>query len=214
MGLESARHDAPSSIGTDTLVSTFRGAGNTWTPALETFFLGAGVPRTLLEYLPDLITQNPLQFYSSMISFGSGDAEFADRLYKDLTARNVSCWKYDESPVIGRGVWDNITHAIRNYDKTIVICSRDSLRRGPVQREIERALQKEDQLRAQGAVDVDVLFPVRLDNYLLDEWEHPRKADVVAKHIGDFTNPTFYKKEFSRLLQALNPESWPPKSPR
>ncbi len=212
-GLESVIHDGHSSIGVDTLVQTWRGAGSRWTPELLEFFIGAGVPRTLLEYLPDLIEQNPLQYYSSFISFGAVDAAFTDKLYESLIGRGVSCWKYDESAVMGRGVWDNIGHAIRNYDKLIVICSRDSLGRPGVLREIERALQKEDHLKKQGAVDTDVLFPIMLDDYVLNEWEHPRKADVVAKDVGDFRDPAKYDKAMERLLHALNPKAWPPKRP-
>ena len=62
----------------------------------------------------------------------------------------------------------------------MVICSQHSLQSPPVIREIERALQKEDREHR------NVLFPIRIDDYLFDEWDHPRKADVVSKVIGDF----------------------------
>jgi hypothetical protein len=68
-------------------------------------------------------------------------------------------------------------------------------------REIERALQKEDRDHK------NVLFPVRIDNYLFDEWDHPRKADVVSKVIGDFRGwqkLATYQKAFPRFLDALN----------
>jgi hypothetical protein len=83
----------------------------------------------------------------------------------------------------------------------VVICSQHSLQRPPVIREIERALQKEDRERK------NVLFPIRIDDYLLDEWEHPRKADVVSKVIGDFRgsdNLATYAKAFPRFLDPLN----------
>ena len=54
-----------------------------------------------------------------------------------------------------------------------MICSKDSLQSVPVIREIERALQKEDREHK------NVLFPIRIDDYLFDEWDHPRKADSV-----------------------------------
>lgn len=71
----------------------------------------------------------------------------------------------------------------------------------PVIREIERALQKEDREHR------NVLFPIRIDDYLFDAWEHPRKADVMSKVIGDFTgweNHAAYAKAFPRFLDALN----------
>ncbi|MCH8087271.1 MAG: toll/interleukin-1 receptor domain-containing protein, partial [Chloroflexi bacterium] len=208
-GLEKVLHAGPSSIGTDTLARTLRGAGGVaFTSEQMSFFTGAGVSQTLLEYLPSLVQANPLQFYSCFISFGSKDAGFAEWLYQGLTERGVRCWKFDESAVMGRGVWANIDRAIHVYDKLIVVCSKDSLGRAPVLREIERALQKEDQLRGQGASDPDVLFPIRLDSYVIDEWEHERKADVVAKVIGDFRDPAQYEQELGRLIEALSPRAW------
>jgi hypothetical protein len=49
------------------------------------------------------------------------------------------------------------------------------------------------------------LFPISLDDYR--KWDHPRKADVVSKVIGDFTgweNHAKYSKAFPRFLEALN----------
>jgi len=90
-------------------------------------------------------------------------------------------------------VWGEIDTAIRHYDKLVVICSQHTLQSPPVIREIARALQKEDRERR------NVLFPIRIDDYLFDEWEHPRKADVVSKVIGDFRgsgNLAAYAKVF------------------
>ena len=83
----------------------------------------------------------------------------------------------------------------------MVICSKHSLKSPPVIREIERALQKEDRERK------NVLFPIRIDDYLLKKWDHSRKADVVKKVVGDFRgwdNLATYSKAFSRFLDALN----------
>ena len=83
----------------------------------------------------------------------------------------------------------------------MVICPEPSLQRLPLIREIERALQKEDRDHK------NVLFPIRIDDYLFDEWDHPRKADVVSKVIGDFRgsdNLATYSKAFPRFLDALN----------
>ena len=77
-----------------------------------------------------------------------------------------------------------IDRAVRLYDKLIVVCSEDSLKSNPVIREIERALQREDRLVAQGETP-EVLFPIRLDDSIFD-WEHPRQADVVEKVVSDF----------------------------
>ena len=94
-----------------------------------------------------------------------------------------------------------IDTAIRHYDKLVVICSKDSLQSEPVIREMERALQKEDREHK------NVLFPISIDDYLLKKWDHPLKADVVKKVIGNFRgsdNLATYAKAFPGFLDALN----------
>ena len=65
-------------------------------------------------------------------------------------------------------------------------------------REIERALQHEDKEKR------SVLFPVRIDDYIFEEWSHPRKADVTAKVVGDFRDFKEYEKSFRKLVESLN----------
>ena len=136
--------------------------------------------------------------------------DFAQRLYyADLQAKKVRCWKFDENANWGEPVWGEIDTAIKHYDKLVVICSKDSLQSVPVIREIERALQKEDREHR------NVLFPIRIDDYLFDEWDHSRKADVVSKVIGDFRgsdNLATYSKAFPRFLDALSRPRQPSKT--
>ncbi len=216
-GLGSVQHVGPSSIGVDTLVRTLQGAGGQFTAQQRTFFENAGVSRTLLDNLPFLLETQPIQFFTCFISYGGEDGEFADRLYRDLRKRGLSCWKYDVDALVGRPVWANIDEALRLHDKTIVICSQSSLQRPGVQREIERALQREDELISRQStephakIDTDVLFPVRLDDYVFDAWEHPRKPDMIAKNIGDFRgwdeDDANYQRGLDQLLRALDPRS-------
>ncbi len=216
-GLQTTVHSGPSSIGIDTLATTLKEGGGAFTTSMYAFFEETGVPKTILDYLPSLLEAQPIEFFSCFISFSGNDGMFADRLYRDLRSRGIRCWKYDEDALIGRGVWANIDRAISLHEKTIVVCSRSSLERPGVQREIERALQREDKFKVEQAIksdpemDTDVLVPVRLDDYVLKEWEHSRKADVVAKHLGDFRDwdksERKYRREMERLLIALDPRS-------
>jgi hypothetical protein len=69
-----------------------------------------------------------------------------------------------------------------------------------VLREIERGLQREDREKK------NVLFPIRIDDYIFDKWEHERKADVVKKVVGDFRqwkDHDAYQESFARLLKDL-----------
>ena len=70
-------------------------------------------------------------------------------------------------------------------------------------REIERSLQREDE------EGTHVLFPIRIDDYIFDQWQHERKADVVAKVVGDFsawdTDVARYDDALARLMRGLEP---------
>ena len=192
-GLETVQHRGPSTIGIDTI---YKSKGN----IPEAFLRGCGVPEDFIVYMKSL-ARNPIEFYSCFISYSSKDEGFAQRLYADLQAKNVRCWKFDENAKWGEPVWGEIDTAIRHYDKLVVICSEHSLQSAPVIREIERALQREDREHR------NVLFPIRVDDYLFDDWDHPRKADVVSKVIGDFRasdNLATYSKAFPRFVDALN----------
>ena len=192
-GLETVQHLGPSTVGIDTIYAS-KGS------IPESFLRGAGVPEDFITYMKSLVGK-ALDSYSCFISYSSKDDEFAQRLYADLQTKNVRCYKFDRDAKWGEPVWGEIDTAIRHYDKLVVICSKDSLQSPAVIREIERALQKEDREHK------NVLFPVRIDDYLFDEWDHPRKADVVRVVAGDFRgweDHAKYSKAFPRFLDALN----------
>lgn len=189
-GLATTRHGGPSSLGIDTI---FASDGKIPKPFLQ----GLGVPNAMVNYL-ESITAAPLRFYSCFISYSTKDESFAKHLYFDLQSRDIRCWLFAEDAKWGEEVWSEIDKSIKMHDKVIVVCSAHSLQSQPVCREIERALQREDLERR------TVLFPVRLDNFIFENWEHPRKADVLSKVIGDFREPTNYLKSLNRLVDNLN----------
>jgi uncharacterized protein YjbI with pentapeptide repeats len=199
IGLESVNHYAPSTIGIDTL---YLSAGK----IPEVFLRGCGVPENFITYMHSL-TGKALDFYKCFISFTEADDLFSERLYNDLQGAGVRCWRWKEDAKWGKTLMSSIDEAVHYYDKLIIICSEQSLNSPAVIREIERALQKEDDL-ARHDKEPEVLFPIRLDDYIF-EWNHHRRADVIAKNVGDFRHwnePEKYKKAFDRLLRDLKAE--------
>ena len=196
-GLETVFYAFPSTIGIDTI---YKSQGH----IPEVFLRGCGVQEDFITYMRSLVVQ-PIQFYTCFISFTEADDQFSERLYNDLHATGVRCWRWKEDAKWGRSLMHSIDEAVRVYDKLIVICSEPSLNSPAVSREIERALQKEDEL-ARAGQEGEVLFPLRLDDYIFEGWNHHRKADVLAKHVGDFRgwkNYDSYRKAFDRLLRDL-----------
>lgn len=200
-GLDSIDHIGPSAIGVDTI---YRSQGKI--PAA--FLRGCGVPEAFITYMRSL-TMQPIQFSTCFISFTEADDTFSERLYNDLQAKGVRCWRWKEDAKWGKTLMRSIDEAVRVYDKLIVICSEQSLNAPAVIREIERALQKEDEQARQGN-EGEVLFPIRLDDYIFTGWQHHRKADVTAKTVGDFRQwkgHDSYQKAFDRLLRDLKTEA-------
>jgi len=195
-GLDKVHHIGPSTIGIDTI---YLSQGE----IPEVFLRGAGVPDDFIKYMHSL-TGKALQFYSCFISYSEKDRDFVEYLYKDLQSNGVRTWYFPEDAKWGKRVWGEIDRGIEIYDKIVVVCSQNSLQSGPVLREIERALQREDREYK------NILFPITIDDYVFDEWKHERKADVLAKVVGDFRawrDPSSYQKAFRKLLEGLQAES-------
>ena len=191
------------------------------------FFQGAGVPHTLLEYLPGILESNPLQFFPCFISYSTEDESFADRLNQDLNSADIQTWKWDRDAVRGRDLHQSIDRAIQHYDKTILICSVNSLTSPQVEPEIVAALDKEKRIKANNGerrrealaagepppqVDADVLIPIRIDDTIFN-WDSHLKIEVSRRMISDFTDAPpdseKYQNERQKLIDSLNPKAWP-----
>jgi hypothetical protein len=108
----------------------------------EIFLRGTGIPDNFITYARSLIGQ-PNEYFSCFISHSSKDKRFCDRLHADLQANGVRCWYFPEDAIWGESIWGEIDRSIKIYDKLVVVCSENSLQSVPVQREIERALNRE-----------------------------------------------------------------------
>jgi hypothetical protein len=185
--LETVKHSGPSTIGIDTIY-------NSKGKILESFLRGCGVPDIFIEYLPSL-SQQPIQFYSCFISYSSQDTAFAERLHADLQTKGVRCWFAPEDMKIGDKIRPTIDQSIRIHDKLLLVLSKHSMASQWVEHEVEHALDLEIE---RGEV---VLFPVRLDQTVVDS-----KVGWAAKirrerHIGDFSqwkDRDSYQKAFDR----------------
>jgi len=101
---------------------------------------------------------------------------------------------------IGDRFRDEIESAIRLHDKLLLVLSGHSVQSDWVRSEVEGAFEREIRERKQ------VLFPVRLDEAIMDTpkaWA----ADIRRqRHIGDLSawkDDDSYKRGFDRLLRDL-----------
>jgi hypothetical protein len=80
-GLEMVKHEAPSTIGIDTI---YRSGGN----IPEIFLRGAGIPEAFIVQMKSLVAaMSPIEFYSCFISYSHADKAFARKLHDSLQAR-------------------------------------------------------------------------------------------------------------------------------
>ena len=195
-GLEMVKHIGPSTIGIDTII---RSQGN----IPETFLRGAGVDDTFITYIRSLVGK-PIEYYSCFISYSSKDDAFAKQLYADLQNNNVRCWFAPENMKIGDRIRSRIDESIRTYDRLLLILSEHSVSSKWVEFEVEAAMDKELEGKP------TVLFPVRLDNTVMESTTAWAAHIKRTRHIGDFTNwknHDDYEKAFTRLLRDLKAEA-------
>lgn len=197
LGLHMVIHQGPSSIGID----SFNRSGG---KISLTFLKGCGIDQDIAEYL--LKEARIKMHYSCFISYSSKDERFAKKLKNDLELKNIKCWFFPEDATWGTDTYKSISLAIKTHDKLIIICSKNSLNSEPVLREIERAIQEEKARKEKDKETERVLFPITIDNYLFNEWEHYLKPDLLKITIGDFRNwkdLKEYNKALLRLVKAL-----------
>lgn len=192
LGLETIVHQRPSTIGLDTL---YKSKGN----IPEVFLRGCGVPDQMIEYAKSL-TANLIEYYSCFISYSSKDEEFAKRLWEGLQAKNVRCWYAPHDLKIGDKIRLTIDDSIRIHDKLLLILSEHSVQSDWVEHEVEHALDLEKE-REKG-----VLFPVRVDEAVMESKTGWAGNVRRQRHIGDFTrwkDHDAYSEAFERLLRDL-----------
>ncbi len=195
-GLETLRHEGPSSIGIDTI---YKSQGQIPVSLLRQ----AGVPQSFLEIVAT-ITNRPIEYYTVFISYSGNDQLFAERLYADLQGKGVRCWFAPEHMEIGDKIRLRIEESIRLYDKLLLVISENSIASNWVAYEVERALNKEPE----GVPNV--LYPIRLDDAVMQYKAGWADGILRTRYIGDFThwkNHDEYQKAFNRLLRDLRAES-------
>jgi uncharacterized protein YjbI with pentapeptide repeats len=194
VGLDDVNHLGPSEVSVSTIYKS-----NGKIP--EVFLRGCGVPDEFITYIRSIVESGrAIEFYSCFISYSSKDQKFVDRLYADLQNNGVRCWLATEDLKIGDKFRFTIDESIRVHDKLLLILSKPSVSSQWVEKEVETAMERE---REENRI---VLFPVRLDDSVM-EIKSGWPADVRrTRHIGDFTHWNdfdSYQKSFDRLLHDL-----------
>ncbi len=163
------------------------------------FLIGCGLPDILLDYLPNILSK-PIKLQSCFISYCDANREIAGRLYESLQEEGIRCWYAPESLKIGERFRIGIDKAIHIHDKLLLILSEQSIASHYVEQEVESALDRERKTNS------TILFPIRIDNAVLDAELGWPALIKHTRHIGDFSgveDSVAYENAFRRLLRDL-----------
>lgn len=214
-GLDKAKHRGPSTLGVDTLAKSrgdipetfLRGCGlSDWEIEMTQLYrsgLNSAQATDIAYRLVRLHATHPIDFYSCFISYSSKDQDFANRLHADLQNNGVRCWFAPEDLKIGNPFRQRIDESIRLHDKLLLILSEHSVNSQWVQDEVESALERE---RRENRL---VLFPIRIEDSVMETGQAWAKAIWLKHHIGDLTrwkDHDAYEQAFKRLLRDLKAE--------
>ncbi len=194
-GLVKLHHMGPSAVAMNTIQLPQDGS------ALH-FLRGVGISDEWIDFYRAQIL-SPIHYYSCFISYSNKDEMFARRLYADLQEQGVRCWFAPEDMKIGDRIRASIDEAIHLHEKLLLLLSEHALASTWIEDEVEVALEKERRQRV-------VLFPVRLDESVINATQPWAAKLRRSRHIGDFSNwtdPKVYQQALERLLRDLKVES-------
>ena len=200
-GLSKVRHLGPCAVDFDTLRLS-RGE------IPEVFLRGCGLSDEFITYVPSLFADSAIQFYSCFISYSHADKRFARQLHDRLQGQGIRCWLDEHQMKPGDKMLSAIDHGIRVWDKVLLCCSKSSLDDSWwVDAEIDKAFEKERQLRKEHGREILSLIPLNLDGYLLDGWESPKKTLITDRLAADFRgwkrNHDKFEAELEKVVSAL-----------
>jgi uncharacterized protein YjbI with pentapeptide repeats len=173
---------------------------------LKRFLVRTGMPDVVAEDLIDSVQADSadvlrLLMCSTFISYGGPDEEFAIRVRDALRANGVDSFLFASDAPPGERLHNVMRQGINSYDRVIVICSQSSLDRPGVQNEIEQTLERE--ARDGGA---SYLIPIRIDDYLFNDWDPERRYLVEAlksRVVGDFRSARNSRAKFQTAMRQV-----------
>ena len=204
--IDNVQVSEPCSVDTHTLELTAKGLVGVphRVPQVRRFLADCGVAPQFLDAFdswiayPDRLAKI---MQSTFISYGGPDEAFARKLHEELQGHGVRTFFFPEHAEPGQPIHRVMRKGVNQFDRVILICSRQSLDRPGVLNEIEEVLSRE--ARDGGA---SYLIPVRLDDYIFSGWSPPR-ADVAQalrdRVVANFERADRDQQRFEQALRGL-----------
>lgn len=141
------------------------------------------------------------QYHSCFISYSHRDEDFARQLHDDLEQAGVECWFAPDDMKIGDKIRQAIENSIHAHSKLLLILSKHSIESDWVAGEAETVFEIEREHK-----DMVILFPIRLDEAVMDTKEAWAAHIRRTRHMGDFRqwqDGQAYQQAFQRVLRDL-----------
>ena len=161
----------------------------------------------MIEYLPTMFG-SAIEFYSCFISYSHSDKPFARRLHDQLQGRGIRCWLDEHQLLPGDDIYQHVDRGIRLWDKILLCASEEALKSWWVDREVDTALQKEQELTKERGQMVRALIPLNLDGHIFDDAFHGKhKVTLRGRLAADFTgweaDNDKFEAAFEDVVKAL-----------
>ena len=194
-GLEACDHLGPSALDYHTLMISG--------PLPDVFLRGCGLPDEFIRYLPGFWNQ-PNAFYSCFISYSITDKPFAQRLHDALQRSGIRCWLDEHQILAGDQSHRSVDEGIRLWDKVLLCCSKDSLTSWWVDKEVEKALLKEEKISKGRGKEVLAIIPLNLDGHMFwPGWQGWNQQHLTTRMAPDFTGWEKDDAKFEEQLEAV-----------
>lgn len=138
-------------------------------------------------------------YHSVFLSYSEKDINFASRFYADLIRSEIKCWFAPENIYYGSDIFDSIDQAIENFDKMIVILSKNSVESIWVEDEVKKMFSIEREKKEK------LILPIlieNIDNTNFKPWVKKLLENRHYAKIFDWnTNDAHYEYTLSKILR-------------
>jgi len=142
-----------------------------------------------------------IAWQSAFISYGAPDQAFAMRLNKALNDRGVRTFFFLIDSVPGEKAHNIMRKGVNAFDRTILVCSQQSLERMGVLNELDLVLSRES--REGGS---NRLLPITLDRYVFEGWrpvDGYLKTAILDRSVCDFISVDNDDSKFEAALETV-----------
>ena len=124
--------------------------------------------------LIEIVDENKMH-KTVFISYGGPDEGTAEKINSALKSKGVKTWFFPDDADPGAKLHRVMHEGVNEYDRVLLLCSKESLARPGVLNEIERVLERE--AREGGT---EIFIPVALDDYVYGDWA-PTRHDIASQ---------------------------------